>query len=131
MMNELLVEKLNNLKLLATNNYPLCNLLDNCNGDEDNITGDEITENIKTVVLPATYEIIAQNILSFPYIVDTSNDDYYVTKYLLPDDKVITKITDMRNENLIIFTLSGDVPNGVSLIKKIYIENNKIRTEYS
>jgi len=130
MANELLVEQLENLKLLATNNYPLCSLTDVCDGTEE-IVGDTITDEERVLVLPATYDLIAQNILSFPKVTDVSIDNYYTITYQLPNGGEIVKTVDMRTENKIINTLSGDVPDGVSLVKTITITDDAITEEFS
>jgi len=130
MANEILIDVVNNLKLLTTNNYPLCDITNNCDGTED-IVSDPITDEDRVLVLPATYDLIAQNILSFPKVIDTSIDNYYVTTYTLPGDKKIIKTVDMRTENKIINTLSGDVPNGVDLVKIITINDDNITEEFN
>ena len=129
--NELIVEKLNNLKLLATNNYPLCEILNVCDDTTtDDIVGDETTVTDRTIVFPATYEIIAKNILNFPYTIDISDENYYVKTFTLSDTQSITQTIDMRNPDNIVSTLSGDVPEGVNLIKRVITENDEIRIIY-
>jgi hypothetical protein len=71
-----------------------------------------------------------KNIASFPYTIDISNDNIYVKRYALPDNKEIVVTTDMRNEQIITSTLSGDVPDGFPKIRKTYITNDDITVEY-
>jgi len=51
-----------------------------------------------------TYELYYKNLKSYPFTVDMSNDNYLITKFSLPDGKVIVLTTDMRDPNNIIST---------------------------
>jgi len=59
-----------------------------------------------------------------------SNDNYLITKFSLPDGKVIVLTTDMRDPNNIISTFSGDVPPNMPLVKTTHITSTDITVTY-
>lgn len=127
---EEIISSLDKLKLLATNNYPLARLFGLDQTNPDAIVGDELTDAERVLVLPATYNMIASNLMSFPYVIDTSDPDYIITTYKLDDVNTITKTVDTRDPNVIVSTLSGNVPNSVTLVNRIYISDTEIRSEF-
>lgn len=110
--------------LKGTNNYPLWQAFNDGNVPTD------ISTLCEPCQLELTYEMFYKNIASFPYTIDISNDNIYVKRYALPDNKEIVVTTDMRNEQIITSTLSGDVPDGFPKIRKTYITNDDITVEY-
>jgi len=77
-----------------------------------------------------TYELYYKNLKSYPFTVDMSNDNYLITKFSLPDGKVIVLTTDMRDPNNIISTFSGDVPPNMPLVKTTHITSTDITVTY-
>jgi hypothetical protein len=122
--------KFGNILLLSTNNYPLCSVMGRC---DDNEEEDEYGNTTKIVhVALVTFETILKNIVCFPNITDIDDDDYYVRKYSLPDDKEITLTVDMRVDDIITSTLSGDVPDGINLVKTVNMVNaDRIDIKYT
>ena len=77
-----------------------------------------------------TYELFYKNLKSYPSVIDTSNPNYFIKIFTLPNNKSITLTTDMSDPNLIISTFSGDIPTGIPKIKKTHITPTAITVEY-
>ena len=77
-----------------------------------------------------TYELFYKNLKSYPSVIDTSNPNYFIKVFTLPDNKSITLTTDMSDPNLIISTFSGDIPPEIPKIKKTHITPTNITVEY-
>lgn len=125
-------EEYDDVILQSTNNYPLCNLSNTCgvsDGEDNTITIGDGTV-VHTILV--SFENIRQNMVSYPYTTDISDDNYYVRTYSLPENKKIIMTTDMRTEDIIITTLHGDTPNGIKLVKTTNMSNPKdINVEYT
>lgn len=113
-----IIDNYNNDIIQSTNNFPLINLS----------TGTAISSSGQVKNL---YEVYYKNLKSYPYTIDISNENYFITVYTLPNDKTITLTTDMKDPNTIISTFSGDVPANMPLVKTVHITPTEITITYT
>ena len=120
---------------MSTNNYPLCKLTDDC--QEFTIPEEVDTTLIENPTLLSrqfkiTFESIYENLASFRSETNTSDRRYLIRKDYLPDDKVITIITDMRTSGSIVTKITGDTGYDFTLVKTTtHVKGVKIDVVYS
>jgi len=136
--------------LKSTNNYPLGDINDilppgyipgetndnwNGVGGSGGIVGGSGNNGVgnTTIIYDVkdTYERVYKNLESLPHEINMANKKFIVTDYTHPDDSVTTVTTDMTTDYLIISTISGNVPDGIDLVKTTTIDpdlNNMVVT---
>jgi hypothetical protein len=122
------------VKSIYDNNIPLSDRLSGLedfftNDEEDNTDNGDI-EN-EYIYDKVTFETICKNLSARDSITEQIND-LHIVKTFTTDNGTIIMDIDMETENIVKYTLSGDVPSNIPLVKTITkLEDNKLDIKYT
>lgn len=99
--------------------------INNDNDDDNDIDDNPVTPPEAVIATSSAFEVLYENLSSYPYDLDMSNKKFIVKTFTLPDNKSITITNDSTVPDKIVSKISGDTGIPVILVKTILLTDNK------